>query len=66
MARIAIGLAAFVALTASVAPEGRPSIEREKGRGSLFLIGDARLSRSMDRWLQTSVWATLEGTVQLS
>jgi DNA-binding HxlR family transcriptional regulator len=45
--------------------EGRSSIEREKERGGLFLSGDPGLARSMDRWLRTSVWATLEGIVQL-
>lgn len=46
--------------------EGRSSIEREKERGGLFLSGDPGLARSMDRWLRTSVWATLEGIDQLS
>lgn len=46
--------------------EGRSSIEREKERGSLFLSGDAGLARSINRWLRTSVWATLEGIEQLS
>ena len=46
--------------------EGRSSIEREKERGGLFLSGDPGLARSMDRWLRTSVYAALEGIVQLS
>ena len=46
--------------------EGRSSIEREKEKGSLFLSGDPVLARSMDRWLRTSVYAALEGIVQLS
>ncbi|WJI66625.1 MULTISPECIES: hypothetical protein [unclassified Mesorhizobium] len=46
--------------------EGRSSIEREKERGGLFLIGDPGLARSMDRWLRISVYAALEGIVQLS
>jgi DNA-binding HxlR family transcriptional regulator len=46
--------------------EGRSSIEREKERGGLFLSGDPSLARSMDRWLRTSVYAALEGIVQLS
>ncbi len=46
--------------------EGRSSIAREKERGGLFLSGDPGLARSMDRWLRTSVWAALEGIVQLS
>ncbi|ESX98007.1 hypothetical protein X753_31890, partial [Mesorhizobium sp. LNJC399B00] len=45
--------------------EGRSSIEREKERGGLFLIGDLGLARSMDRWLRISVYAALEGIVQL-
>ena len=45
--------------------EGRSSIEREKERGGLFLSGDPGLARSMDRWLRTSVYAALEGIVQL-
>jgi DNA-binding HxlR family transcriptional regulator len=46
--------------------EGRSSIEREKEKGSLFLSGDPVLARSMDRWLRSSVYAALEGIVQLS
>ena len=46
--------------------EGRSSIEREKERGGLFLSGDPGLARSINRWLRTSVWATLEGIDQLS
>ena len=46
--------------------EGRSTIAREKERGGLFLSGDPGLARSMDRWLRTSVWATLEGIAQLS
>ena len=46
--------------------EGRSSIEREKERGGLFLSGDPRLARGMDRWLRTSVYAALEGIVPLS
>jgi DNA-binding HxlR family transcriptional regulator len=46
--------------------EGRSSIEREKERGGLFLSGDPGLARSINRWLRTSVWATLEGINQLS
>jgi DNA-binding HxlR family transcriptional regulator len=46
--------------------EGRSSIEREKERGGLFLSGDPGLARSMNRWLRTSVWATLEGIDHLS
>ena len=46
--------------------EGRSSIEREKERGGLFLSGDPGLARSMDRWLRPSVYAALEGIVQLS
>lgn len=46
--------------------EGHSSIEREKERGRLFLSGDPALARSMDRWLRTSVYAGLQGIVQLS
>ena len=46
--------------------KGRSSIEREKERGDLFLSGDPGLARSMDRWLRTSVWSAVEGTVPLS
>ena len=46
--------------------EGRSSFEREKESGGLFLSGDPGLARSMDRWLRTSVWAGLDGIVQLS
>lgn len=46
--------------------EGRSSIDREKLDGTLFLSGDQGLARSMDRWLRTSVWATVEGIVPLS
>jgi DNA-binding HxlR family transcriptional regulator len=46
--------------------EGRSSIEREKERGGLFLSGDPGLARSINRWLRTSVWATIEGIDQLS
>jgi DNA-binding HxlR family transcriptional regulator len=46
--------------------EGRSSIEREKERGGLFLTGDPGLARNINRWLRTSVWATLEGIVPLS
>jgi DNA-binding HxlR family transcriptional regulator len=46
--------------------EGRSSIEREKERGGLFLSGDPGLARSMNRWLRTSVWATLDGIDQIS
>ncbi|RUU14442.1 transcriptional regulator [Mesorhizobium sp. USDA-HM6] len=46
--------------------EGRSSIEREKEMGGLFLSGDPGLARSMDRWLRTSVYAALEGTLKLS
>lgn len=45
--------------------EGRSSIEREKENGRLFLSGDPGLSRSIDRWLRTSVWAEVEGVVPL-
>lgn len=45
--------------------EGRSSIEREKERGGLFLSGDPGLARNMDRWLRISVYASLEGVVQL-
>ncbi|CAN7759362.1 hypothetical protein [Mesorhizobium sp. LjNodule214] len=43
--------------------EGRSSIEREKDekeKGGLFLSGYPGHARSMDRWLRTSVYATLE------
>ncbi len=46
--------------------EGRSSIAREKERGGLFLSGDPGLARSMGRWLRTSVWATVAGTLPLS
>jgi DNA-binding HxlR family transcriptional regulator len=46
--------------------EGRSSLEREKLSGALFLTGDPVLARSMDRWLRTSVWATVEGIIPLS
>jgi DNA-binding HxlR family transcriptional regulator len=46
--------------------EGRSSIEREKEKGRLFLSGDPGVARSMDRWLRTSVFAAIEGIVQLS
>ncbi len=46
--------------------EGRSSIEREKERGGLFLSGNPGLARSMGRWLRSSVYATLDGIVQLS
>ena len=46
--------------------EGRSSIKREKQRGGLFLSGDPCLARNMDRWLRISVYAKLDGIVQLS
>jgi DNA-binding HxlR family transcriptional regulator len=46
--------------------EGRSSIDREKGRGGLFLSGDSGLARSINRWLRTSVYGAFEGIDQLS
>lgn len=46
--------------------EGRSSSEREKESGRLFLSGDPGLARGIDRWLRTSVWATVEGIVPLT
>jgi len=44
---------------------GRTNIAREVDRGSLFLSGDARLVRTMDRWLRLSVYASVEGVAVL-
>ena len=44
--------------------EGRSSFGREKQRGGLLLSGDPALARGMNRWLRTSVWARVEGTIK--
>jgi DNA-binding HxlR family transcriptional regulator len=44
---------------------GRTSIAREIERGSLFLSGDARLARTMDRWLPVGDYALIEGIATL-
>ena len=40
---------------------GRTKIARELENGNLFLSGDARLARTMDRWLSVSDYAEVEG-----
>jgi DNA-binding HxlR family transcriptional regulator len=44
---------------------GRSTIAREIERGSIFLSGDARIARTMDRWLHTSDYASVEGIAML-
>lgn len=44
---------------------GRTSLAREIDRGAIFLSGDARLVRTMDRWLRLSEYASVEGIAVL-
>jgi DNA-binding HxlR family transcriptional regulator len=44
---------------------GRTSIARELDLGSLFLSGDARLARTMDRWLPKSIYSSIDGIAEL-
>lgn len=44
---------------------GRTSIDREIEQGGLFMSGDARLSRTMHRWLRLSAYAAVEGIAPL-
>ena len=44
---------------------GRTNIAREIEQGALFLSGDARLARTMDRWLRKSEYAEIDGIVML-
>jgi len=44
---------------------GRSTIAREIESGSLFLSGDARIARTMDRWLGVSDYASVEGIKML-
>ena len=44
---------------------GRTNIAREIEHGALFLSGDARLARTMDRWLRKSEYAEIDGIVML-
>ena len=44
---------------------GRTSIARELELGALFLSGDARLARTMDRWLPATGYAQLRGIATL-
>jgi len=45
---------------------GRTSIQHELEQGGLFLSGDARLARTMHRWLRRSSYATINGIAQLA
>lgn len=40
---------------------GRSRFEREIDKGRFFMSGDARLSRTIGRWLRTSIYADVEG-----
>lgn len=40
---------------------GRRSLSRDLDDGRVFLSGDARLMRSIDRWLKRSIYAEVEG-----
>jgi DNA-binding HxlR family transcriptional regulator len=53
-----------VALAAII--EGRSSLARETARGGIYLSGDSGLVRSVGRWLRTSSYAAIEGTLALS
>lgn len=44
---------------------GRTTIAREQELGTLFLSGDAVLSRTMDRWLPRSSYADFDGVLPL-
>lgn len=44
---------------------GRTTVARELDSGALFLGGDPRLARTMDRWLPKSDYSGLEGIAQL-
>lgn len=44
---------------------GRTTIAREIERGSLFVSGDVRLARTIDRWLPVSSYAEIEGIAML-
>jgi len=44
---------------------GRTSLTREIECGALFLSGDARLVKTMGRWLRLSVYASVEGIALL-
>ncbi len=44
---------------------GRTNLEREIDSGALFLSGDARLVRTIDRWLKLSEYAKLDGIALL-
>lgn len=46
--------------------EGRSRIERETGRGGIYLSGDTYLARSMNRWLRRSTYASLQGVLPLA
>lgn len=45
---------------------GRSTFAREQDEGQLFLSGDARLSRTIDRWLPASDYARFDGIPKLS
>ena len=40
---------------------GRRSLAREIEEGRLFMSGDPRLSKTIDRWLKISIYADVEG-----
>lgn len=44
---------------------GRSTIDCETERGSLLLVGDASLARTLDRWLRRSFYASLDGIAKL-
>ncbi|MCU9848929.1 helix-turn-helix transcriptional regulator [Defluviimonas sp. WL0024] len=44
---------------------GRSTIARETDRGSLFVSGDARLARTMDRWLPVGDYGRIDGIATL-
>ena len=44
---------------------GRTNIAREIDSGALFLSGDARLIKTMDRWLRLSEYASVDGIALL-
>lgn len=44
---------------------GRTTIEREVDHGALFLAGDPRLARTMDRWLPKSDYSQVDGIAPL-
>ncbi|MEO6300708.1 MAG: helix-turn-helix domain-containing protein [Paracoccaceae bacterium] len=44
---------------------GRSTIAREIDNGRLFLSGNARLARTMDRWMSLADYVTIPGTVPL-